>query len=93
MGLVDDIKNQQWTFAKTYADTAPHEYFVYYQNPELFTALSQKIVKSGVQEAFYRRKFTYLYLGKYKYWRMDNIMNRTLIDGYTDKQKEELLNA
>lgn len=82
MGLPQDIKAQEWTFAKTYAKTAPHEYFLYHQNPELFKALVDKIAQSGVDEYFYKRKFTYLYLGKYKYWRMDSVMNRTPIKGY-----------
>lgn len=93
MGLIQDIKAQEWTFAKTYVDTAPHEYFLYYQNPELYEALVEKIEKSGVSERFFRRNYIYLYLGKYKYWYIGSVMNRALIKGYTDKQKQELLSA
>lgn len=93
MGLVQDIKAQEWTFAKTYAATAPHEYFLYHQNPALYEALVKKIEKSGVSERFYKRNYLYLYLGKYKYWYIGTVMNRSLIKGYTEKQKEELLNA
>ena len=93
MGLVQDIKAQKWTYAKTYAKTAPHEYFLHHQNPELFKALAAKIERSGVDEAFYSRTFRYLYLGAYKYWRYDNVLNRTKIKGYTDKEKRDLLYA
>lgn len=82
MGLVQDIKAQEWTFAKTYAQSAPHEYFLYHQNPELYKALVKKIEKSGVSERFFKRNYIYLYLGKYKYWYIGTVMNRTPIKGY-----------
>lgn len=92
--LVDSIKAQKWTFAKTYAATAPHEYFVRTpETEELYQALVAKIKASGVNEKFYKATFRYLYIGQYKYWAYPNLINRVKIKGYTEKEKQELLNA
>jgi hypothetical protein len=69
----------KWTFAKTYTD-APHEYFIRQDYPEVFASLAELIRKDGVKEQFTLRGKTrwykYLYLEDYKYWTIQNVMNR-----------------
>ena len=84
---LEEMCNQQkWKWAKTYADFAPHEYFVKFQNYKLFKALQRIIANEGVDEEF--RIFTtvktyrYYYIGDYKYWDCVTVMNRTRVDGY-----------
>jgi hypothetical protein len=69
-----------WTFAKTYAKIAPHEYIVKEQEPDLFAEYEAKIAKSGKEEPFTLHGKTniyrYYYEGDYKYWIIENILNR-----------------
>jgi len=69
----------KWTFAKTYTD-APHEYFIRQDYPEAFTELAALIKSDAVKEQFTLRGKTrwyrYLYLDGYKYWTIQNVMNR-----------------
>ncbi len=47
------IKDQTWTFAKTYADTWPHEYIVQKNvDNELFLELADYIDTHGYEEFF-----------------------------------------
>ena len=75
------IDKQEWTFAKTYAKIAPHEYFVDKSNIELFDKLNKFIDEYGVDEMFElsdtKHEYRYLNLEKYRYWKCDNILNRT----------------
>ena len=41
--LLTRIENQQWKFADTYAETAPHEYILHKWNIELFKEICQLI--------------------------------------------------
>tara|TARA_R100000951_G_scaffold114491_2_gene119489 strand:+ start:116 stop:421 length:306 start_codon:yes stop_codon:yes gene_type:complete len=91
-----DKKDQQrvleglnWTFAKTYASFAPHEYIVLGKQPgatlALFMGVARQIKLDGVEEEFSIfgnvRTYQYLYLGKHKYWVMDyNPEDVTLIN-------------
>ena len=86
------IAEQEWTFAKTYAETAPHEYIVRTElsddDVEIFVDFVQYIRDNGVVERFYGRQYTYLYLDGYKYWTMGNpvsettVLNRENLSGY-----------
>ncbi len=81
--LKKEIKKQRWQEAKTYAKTAPHKYFIKQWNKKLFLALSRAIANFGRKEFFkletnkYKNK--YFYLDEYRYWAIDNVLNRTLI--------------
>ena len=58
--LKNFIKTQDWTFAKTYADTWPHEYIVQEKvDNELFLALADHLVKHGYEGHFYEMRQTY----------------------------------
>lgn len=77
--LLIRIENQQWKFAKTYAETAPHEYIVDEWDIQLFKEICHLIDTDGYEEMFYNKPFRYYNIGKYKYWRCDNILNRCKI--------------
>ena len=84
--LQNDIDAQPWTWAKTYEGFAPHEYFKSWDNPPLFRKLLDMIEHEGRDEPFRIFKtvktYRYYYLGEYKYWRMEGILNRTKTEGY-----------
>lgn len=83
---------RDWTFAKSYADSAPHEYVVIHDLPEedrdVFDTFVAYIRTHGYEQEFGGRPFTYLDLDGYKYWTMGNpipettVLNRKPIDGY-----------
>jgi len=81
--LIQTIKNQIWTRAKTYEKDAPHEYFVVFGNWDIFKFFKEIIDKYGVNELFQSPrtkepyKCKYLYIGKYRYWAMYPALNRT----------------
>ena len=61
-----------WTFAKTYARTWPHEYFVRTpDNAALMLALAHHIFEHGVEERFYSKVFKYHHEAGKVYWSMD----------------------
>lgn len=66
------LENAQWTFAKTMANI-PHWWTVrnQWESRVLFDMVVRYINENGVEERFYTRNFTYLYLGEYKYWTCD----------------------
>jgi len=55
------IEKCNWTFAKTYADTWPHEYIVQekVQN-DLFVLFANFIDINGYKELFYQKTVVYL---------------------------------
>jgi len=80
--LISAIEKQEWRRAKTYEKIAPHEYFLESDNRSLFRLFKNTIYKYGVNELFRLSKkmspypCRYMYLGKYRYWVMENILNR-----------------
>jgi len=71
------IERVEWTFARTYAKTWPHEYIVRQQvDQDLFRELAMHIDVHGYEEYFYRSKQIYFDHDGYTYWHMDNIINR-----------------
>jgi len=82
--LLKKIDNQKWKFAKTYAETAPHEYIVDEWNIDLFKEICHLIDTDGYEEMFYDKPFRYYNIGKYKYWHYDTILNRCPIENRYD---------
>ena len=78
--LLTRINNQKWKFAKTYAETAPHEYIVDEWNIDLFKEICHLIDTDGYEEIFYDKSFRYYNIGEYKYWHYDTILNRCKIE-------------
>lgn len=75
--LKDFIKKQNWIFAKTYAETWPHEYIVQERvDNELFLELADHIDKFGYEDYFYKTKQIYFEYNILTYWHMGNIINR-----------------
>ena len=80
------IDGNTWTFAKTYAKTAPHEYLIYdkldSENQKEYLWFANCIKKDGVDGKFYNAVLRYFYFGKHKYWlgntdsRKDGVLNR-----------------
>ncbi len=83
------ISKQEWTFSKTYAKTAPHEYIIRgkidgtdqdFNNAILFTR------KKGFPMRFYKKTYTYLFFEGMFYWtdsrdvNTENVLNRCYMD-------------
>lgn len=89
----------RWTFAKTYAKFAPHEWVAVGKTiaPTFARQAAEAIEDHGVDEEFrvfrHVKTYRYLYLGGYKYWLMDppesvKIINRVPVKGYPDQAAE-----
>lgn len=65
------IESAEWTFAKTYAATWPHEYIVKDRGDrELFLKTVIQIRENGYEGRFYRTKITYFEQDGLVYWTM-----------------------
>lgn len=71
----------EWTFAKSYADKAPHEYLVAKKIPQedrkIMIEFAKFIKTNGYSEKFYQSSFVYLNIGDKKYWTMDYPLYKT----------------
>ncbi|HLC38698.1 MAG TPA: hypothetical protein VJJ80_01015 [Patescibacteria group bacterium] len=75
------IKSVDWQFAKTMPEI-PHEYIVtdlYPEKSEEINTFIAEIDKNGYKKSFYGKKYKYLKIYGYKYWVIENIINRTKI--------------
>jgi hypothetical protein len=72
-----------WIEAKTYAKIAPHEYIVQEDEPAVYDKYEELIKKYGKDEEFTlhgkTNTYKYYYEGDYKYWVIENILNRVKI--------------
>ena len=85
--LCDFIANEKWTFAKTYADTWPHEYIVRERVDEcLFVEFVLHIRKYGYEGQFYSKKIVYFDQDGYTYWTMGAPVEETIIINRTQKE-------
>jgi len=75
-GFIDEMS---WRFAKTMPEI-PHYYVVREELLKekiiIFDEFDNYIKNKGYQESFYGQNYNYLDLGNYKYWIIDNILNR-----------------
>ncbi|OVE73946.1 hypothetical protein BVX94_02375 [bacterium B17] len=93
------VSEQEWTFAKTYAETWPHEYLVKERVDEtLFVAMVQHIRDHGYQGSFYSKPITYFDEDGFVYWTMGAPVEETTIinrcpkeDSYEYKRDNGLL--
>ena len=84
------IENSTWTFAKTYADTYPHEYIVQERvDNALFLKLAAHIDTCGYQEHFYKKAVIYFDYKGYTYWHMENIINRCVLADTYHRRKQD----
>jgi len=73
------VESVPWTFAKTHAETWPHEYLVRDQvNEALFVSFARHIDRHGYEGRFYEMTHIYFDYGEHTYWNMENIINRCL---------------
>jgi len=88
--LKDFIKKQEWIFAKTYAETWPHEYIVQERvDNKLFLELANHIDQFGYEDYFYKMKQIYFDYDGFTFWHMENIINRCVDkDTYHRRKKE-----
>ncbi len=93
------LESCQWTFAKSYAKTAPHEWVAIGRtiSEQFARRAAQAIVDHGVDEEFriFRtvKTYRYLYLGGFKYWIMSEpheiqIINRVAVKVSPDQAAE-----
>ena len=84
------IEQSTWVFAKTYAETWPHEYIVQEKvDNDSFLKLAEHIDKFGHKEFFYKKQMIYFTYGIHTYWHMGNIINRCLNnETYQQREKE-----
>ena len=74
------VNQQQWTFAKTYAQTWPHEYLVRDRVDEgLFILLVKHIRKYGYEGRLYHKTITYFDEDGMVYWTMGAPIEETTI--------------
>lgn len=98
MEILKSINEENWRFAKTYANSHPHEYIVRSKckNVDFFDFLCEHIKNNGHIEYFFNRRGTYLSIGDYTYWVMGEIINRRWNDMYfvnkDTKQIEKVAN-
>lgn len=75
------VDQERWTFAKTYAETWPHEYLVREKvdSDQLFLQLVEHIRAHGYEAKFYTRKIIYFDEGGLTYWTMGAPVEETTI--------------
>jgi len=81
--LENFVNSKNWVFAKTMPEI-PHYYIVRDNLSEneklLFDEFDDFIKLNGYTKEFYSRQYTYFNLGSYKYWVIENILNRAIRD-------------
>ena len=92
-----DFVNQfNWIFAKTYADTAPHEYIVLKkvgeQHRDEFIKIAKFIRKKGFKAYYYSRAGYYYIIDENYYWTMDDDVNDTDLINRAKLNDYELIN-
>lgn len=84
--ILNFIRQSKWTFAKTYAEKAPHSYLLEQKakNIKLYKELYGYIKNNGYKEYFYRTPFIYMRVARYKYRGMadseSSIINRAGVE-------------
>ncbi|MEO7168020.1 MAG: hypothetical protein ABI016_13440 [Chthoniobacterales bacterium] len=91
------VAGQEWTFARTYASTWPHEYIVRdHVDEEQFLQLVRHIRAHGYEGRFYQEAFIYFEDGGMAYWTMGKSMEKTTVVNRCrkgDTYKERLKNG
>ena len=79
-----------WTFAKTYAETYPHEYIVEDRvDRDLFAKLAHHIDTHGYTDYFFNKAVIYLDYNGYTYWHMGIIINRCVEADTYHRRKQD----
>lgn len=79
----DYVNKQNWIFAKTYADRAPHEYIVKDKldknDMSFFTEIVAFIRHFGFPALFWGHEHIYFYYDGHYYWTMGEPIEETII--------------
>ena len=76
------LQKQNWTFAKTYADRAPHEYIVRGKVSGMDQEFADAVIhirENGIPMHFWGQEYIYLYLDGRLYWTMGEPIEETTI--------------
>ena len=74
------VDDNDWIFAKTYADWAPHEYVVKDKLDEKNQAEVVDFIRNnGFPEFFGNQEHKYLYYDRHYYWEMGDDPEKTII--------------
>ena len=82
------ISSVKWQYAKTMPEI-PHEYTIKGWNPDKvgeFEDFVKYINEHGKDEEFYGKTYRYLVVDDYKYWAMDDVINREIINQINDEE-------
>ena len=71
------IDNADWR-ATSYL--APHEYVLSREYPELQAALEAYLIGHGYRGSFLNQEYTYANIGAYRYWIVEDVLNRARLD-------------
>lgn len=89
--IKDFIENNHWFFAKTYAETLPHEYCLAHLCKKDFENFVNHIHKNGKKVVFFKKEYIYFERDGYYYFTYQNyyddikkckLINRAKIDDY-----------
>jgi len=95
--IVNFIETEKWIFAKTFADTWPHEYIVRERvDEQFFLKMVEHIREFGYEGKFYSKTMIYFDHNGFIYWTMCAPIKETIIINRTQKEnsyKERLKNG
>lgn len=81
--ILNVIGRMNWSFAKTCANTHPHEYCIRNSgNSELFDALCEHITKNSHNEWYFNKRGLYCSVGGHTYWVSGGMIGRRRNDLY-----------
>jgi hypothetical protein len=90
------VEKFNWIFAKTYANTAPHEYIVLQkvglEYKDEFIKIAKFIREKGFKAYYYSRLGYYYYIDDNYYWTMDEDVNDTDLINRAKRNDYELIN-
>ncbi len=72
-GIEDMINKSVWI--KT-SHIQPHEYVLKQTHPDLFSTMSELLSKNGYKTRFGQKEYLYINIEGYKYWLVDDVLNR-----------------
>ena len=91
--LRDFISRQDWIFAKTYADRAPHEYVVRHKingTDEEFMKIVNYIREYGITMYFWNRPNKYILVDGWQYWAMGDDKGEVIVLNRCDLERYKL---
>ena len=93
MNIDELIYKNYWRFAKTYANTHPHEYIIKNKcsSEEDFNIICEYINKNGHYEYFFNKRGTYCSIGDFTYWVMGDVINRRLNKMYSVNERGQII--